>query len=515
MVARGLWWSGAFTLVICGAFGTACSLEGRTESPQGAAYDHGEAYDTVSASTGGYANGTGGSSFPAEPPEPPPPAPIAPPDNEQTECDGLSKSKPVILYLSSDDSNSMASPVVARERLSAGYAPKTIRTYEFLNYYNVDYPAAPAGQLAIYPQLAPGDEEGAFDLQIGVRSFDVVERKPMTITFSLDTSGSMGGGPIERERATVKAIAKNLAAGDIVNVVTWAEGQQVELEGHTVIGPDDPTLIATANSLFAKGGTDLNAGLVKAYELANEHFGDDRLNRVVLFTDGGANVGITAQSLIAENSEQGDKEHIYLVGVGAADDMNYADDLLDIVTDNGRGAYVYVDSLAEAERMFDDRFDEVMDVAARGVQVQLTLPWYFQMKKFYGEEFSENPDEVEPQHLAPNDAMVFHQVIAPCDAEVVGPEDEITVTVNWTDPATYQAKEASITSSIGELLEGDTTQLMKGKAIVAYAEALRSGENAHLQSAYAAVESAGPATDPALAEIKALIAKHPAYQWEP
>ena len=44
------------------------------------------------------------------------------------------------------------------------------------------------------------------------------------------------------------------------------------------------------------------------------------------------------------------------------------------------------------------------------------------MHKFYGEEYSENPEEVEPQHLAPNDSMIYHQVIASCDPDAVSPE---------------------------------------------------------------------------------------------
>jgi len=50
--------------------------------------------------------------------------------------------------------------------------------------------------------------------------------------------------------------------------------------------------------------------------------------------------------------------------------------------------------------MFVDRFDEVMDVAARAVQVELRLPWYLGIQRFYGESYSTNPAAVEPQHLA-------------------------------------------------------------------------------------------------------------------
>ena len=84
---------------------------------------------------------------------------LLPPPEEEEEvpaCAELDDSKPLVLYLSADDSNSMGSPALAREYLSKGVAPQNlIRTYEFLNYYNVGYPAPDQGELAIYSQLEP------------------------------------------------------------------------------------------------------------------------------------------------------------------------------------------------------------------------------------------------------------------------------------------------------------------------------------------------------------------------
>ena len=85
----------------------------------------------------------------------------------------------------------MASPVHVRELVGLGVPPypTEVRTYEFLNYYNVAYPAAEPGKLALYPELDATAAPGEFDFQIGVRSFDAVKpRRPMTITFVLDTS---------------------------------------------------------------------------------------------------------------------------------------------------------------------------------------------------------------------------------------------------------------------------------------------------------------------------------------
>src|SRR5262249_13799114 len=152
-----------------------------------------------------------------------------------------------------------------------------------------------------------------FDFQIGVRSWDAAKpRRASTFTFVLDTSGSMSGSSIEREKAAVKAIAKSLQAGDIVNMVTWNTSNSVKLDGHVVSGPNDASVVQQADALFADGGTDLSSGLKKGYELAQQNYGADRLNRVVLISDGGANVGVTDEDVIAMHSEDADQEGIYL-----------------------------------------------------------------------------------------------------------------------------------------------------------------------------------------------------------
>ena len=256
----------------------------------------------------------------------------------------------------------------------------------------------------------------------------------------------------------------------------------------------------------------MHSGLVAGYELADQHYGEQRLNRLVLISDGMANVGVTDKNLIADHSEDGDSEGIYLVGVGVGPYNVYNDVLMDTVTDEGRGAYVYVDSTDEANRLFVQRFDEVMEVAARGVQVELTLPWYFEMHKFYGEEYSPNPAEVKPQHLAPSDAMIFAQVIKACDPAEVNLADEVSVKATWETPLTYLLEQTTVTLTLEQLLNGETAQLHKGKAIVAYAEALKTGMQADLAAAHDTVQAANPnGTDDELNDIVLLIEAHPAY----
>src|SRR5262249_17146401 len=124
---------------------------------------------------GSYYGGAGSSGAAGAGMDPPPDGPDAGMDADAGfTCDGLDMAKPVVLYLSADDSNSMGSPVVARELLKQGSAPSAIRTYEFLNYYHIDFDPLPAPQLKLYAEGDSGATPAEIKLQLGIRSFDAV-----------------------------------------------------------------------------------------------------------------------------------------------------------------------------------------------------------------------------------------------------------------------------------------------------------------------------------------------------
>lgn len=424
------------------------------------------------------------------------------------------------LFLSADDSNSMAGAEVARGLITQGQLVyKGLRTYEFLNYYGFAYPPAPPGEVKVSAQLHD-NPDGTFNLQLGVRAPDqsVAERRAYNVTLSIDVSSSMLWGPegntaMDRVRQACVALAGELRQGDVVSIVSWADDQVVTLDSHQATGPQDPTLIDGCNGLKAHGRTDLSAGLTKAYAIAKKNFAETRINRVILLSDGGANVSTDARLLIKNAAEDSAGEAIYLMGAGVGDPWNYNDKLMNLVTDAGRGAYVFLDTPGEAKRMFGPRLLQNLEVAARSVQVKVTLPPTFSVEEFHGEQISENPEEVEPQHLAMGDAMVFHQVLKSCDPTSVPKDAKLTVEATYEDPITRAPKVATFTATLGELLAGDTALLRKGDAVVAYAEALKKVQDApsavaiaEIDKASAVVEKAALSLpDPDLDEIGALL----------
>ena len=409
---------------------------------------------------------------------------------------------PTTLYMSADDSNSQASPVWVRQMIEDGRTiqdSEDIRLYEFLNYYGFYYPPAAMDHVRIVPQIQDNGD-GEYTVLAGVVSPAIADlpRRARALTFSVDSSGSMTGHPLDMVKASMRAIAHNLQEGDRVSVMTWDTSVSTLLENHEIVGPDDATLLSVIDGITAGGSTDLHTGLVAAYDVAQQTYGEDRLNRVILLSDGGANVGVTSEDLIALHADDAEQEGIFLVGIGADDNpQNYDDELMDTITDAGKGAYVYIDTDAEAEAILgdDDRFLSVMEIAGRDIQLSVTMPEGYVLDEFHGEEVSPDPQEVDPQHLGPGDAMLYHFDLIDCASDQHDGEEMFEFQATWEDPITRESRSDIVTMSLNAMVDDAGLQLRKANAIIAYAKALTDvwhygDEQAYLDGVIAEVEAA-------------------------
>jgi Ca-activated chloride channel family protein len=157
--------------------------------------------------------------------------------------------------------------------------------------------------------------------------------------------------------------------------------------------------------------------------------------------------------------------------------------------------------------MLDERFDEVMDIAVRDVEVRLDLPAGFEIVRTSAEGMSANRDEIPPQHLAPNDSMVFTMVIRTCDPAGVTDDTPLSVGVFYEDDASFSGGQVEVARTFGELLGGNVRQLRRGMAISAYADALTDRGADAIGEAYlrlAEADALYPA-DAELAEIRTVL----------
>lgn len=268
-----------------------------------------------------------------------------------------------------------ASFALARSSLSAGMLPDpaSVRVEEFVNAQQY-HDASPVGSapFAASLEIAPDPfQPGHHVMRVGLRGADAeIDRAPVHLTFLVDTSGSMAGADrLELAQRALHELVEALGPADRVALVTYAGSTRVVLRPTLAVEGAD-VVHGAIDRLTSGGGTAMSSGLELAYGLAAEHAVHGAENRVIVLSDGDANLGATTHeqmlAAIRDYAERGIT--MTTVGFGRG---NYQDTLMEQLADQGDGNYHFIDSLAEARRVFGRDLAGTMITIARDVKVQV------------------------------------------------------------------------------------------------------------------------------------------------
>jgi Ca-activated chloride channel family protein len=159
-----------------------------------------------------------------------------------------------------------------------------------------------------------------------------------------------------------------LRPSDQVAIVVYGTDARVVLPATPATRAEEIT--AAINALQPEGSTNAEAGLRVGYALAAQAYREGAINRVILCSDGVANNGVTSASGILQTIGEYAARGINLTTVGFGMG-NYNDVLLEQLADQGDGSYAYVDTPAEAERIFVENLTGTLQVVAREAKVQV------------------------------------------------------------------------------------------------------------------------------------------------
>lgn len=267
-----------------------------------------------------------------------------------------------------------ASYAVARRKLQEGTLPpfSAVRVEEFLNYFDYGYAGPERGPFAVHLAAAPSPyTTGHHLLRVGVQGKRVApsERKPVHLVYLVDTSGSMSSpDKIGLAKKSLQLLTGTLQKGDTVALCTYA-GSVREVLPPTGID-QRAKILAAIDDLGASGSTAMSSGIELAYSLAERTLVKGHVNRVVVLSDGDANVGPSShQEILARIRHYKDKG-ITLSTVGFGNG-NYKDTMMEQLANQGDGNYSYIDSEQQARRVFSDQVGGLLEVIARDVKIQV------------------------------------------------------------------------------------------------------------------------------------------------
>jgi Mg-chelatase subunit ChlD len=251
--------------------------------------------------------------------------------------------------------------------------PGSIRSEEFINAFDYRDPApAPAAPVAFASERAHYPFAHNRDLlrfAIKTAAAGREAGRPLNIVLLLDNSGSMERADRVRIiREALHVLAAQLQPQDRLSIVTFARTAQLRIDG--VSGSQAGGAVDAVIGLTPQGGTNLEEAMRLAYETAHKHYLANGVNRVVLLTDGAANLGDVEPTSLEAKVERERQQGIALDCFGIGWD-GYNDDLLEMLSRHGDGRYGFLNTPADATSGFAAQLAGALKVAASDVKVQV------------------------------------------------------------------------------------------------------------------------------------------------
>jgi Ca-activated chloride channel homolog len=217
-------------------------------------------------------------------------------------------------------------------------------------------------------------------------------RVPLNIALVLDRSGSMSGEKLEYCKKAAQFVVDNLDAQDQLSIVVYDSRVEILLPSTKVTNKQSiRNLIASIN---VAGSTFMSGGMLSGYDEVKRYFESQKVNRVLLLTDGLANQGITGRKQldsIANKKVTDDKISLSTFGVGA----DFDEIMLTDLAEYGIGNYYFIDKPENIPDIFSKELKGLLEVVAQNTSIRVTLPDGVALVKAYGYKTQQQGNVVE------------------------------------------------------------------------------------------------------------------------
>lgn len=337
----------------------------------------------------------------------------------------------------------------------------------------------------VYSKLIAAEKQTTW-VRVGLTGFRLDQEKQprpgVNLAIVLDRSGSMQGDKIEQARNAAIDAVRLLNDDDILSIVTYDSSVNVLVPATKL--SDRESVIAAIRGIEAAGNTALFAGVSKGAAEVRKFLDKERVNRVILLSDGMANVGPSSPGELAQLGKSLLKEGVSVSTLGLG--LGYNEDLMVQLATTSGGNHLFIEKATELADIFRAEFDDVLSVVAQEVDITLSLPEGIRPVKVSG-----NEAEISGQQIMTRIAQVYSEQARYIVVEVEVPAGSAgaqqalgSVSVTYNNMRTHSQDKLASEAAITFTSNSDEVKASVNKQALADAVALISSEQNKLATAF-------------------------------
>ena len=213
-------------------------------------------------------------------------------------------------------------------------------------------------------------ETNYLKVSLSGQNIDSKKRVPINLAIVIDKSGSMSGQRIEKAREAAILAVNMLNENDTLSIVAYDSEARVIVPATKV--DNRLRIIGLINeNIYAEGGTALFAGLSKGIKQVENQLTKDKVNRIILLSDGQANIGPSSVDELSQLAIIAAKKNIAITTLGIGSDYNEL--LMSSIASYSDGNHVFVNNSADLENVFVHEFTDLMSAIAQDVVITIQL----------------------------------------------------------------------------------------------------------------------------------------------
>ena len=287
------------------------------------------------------------------------------------------------------------------------------------------------------PLLDQGDGERKVVIKIEVEGNAVAQKKrtPLNLAIVLDRSGSMSGSKLEQAKQAAALLVDELDRDDVLSIVLYESEIQV-VRSAARVGDQHREIKRLIERIETGGSTALYGGVEEGSRQLREFLSKERINRVMLLSDGIANVGPSDNREIAALGTRIAREGMSVTTIGLGSDYN--ETLMTALAEASDANYYYVADVEKLPQVFEKELGELKSIVAREVVIEIRCPEGIRPLRFLGRpgELKSGTETITFSTLSSGQARELYLECLVSEAALGRVNEIAQVSMRYADPLT-------------------------------------------------------------------------------